>query len=115
MAVAPAMISRLNRLSSIPGGALGDTVAHGGDAAGNLGCAAYSVGRPLYELRVFTQRLVCREHVVVSVDNANIGGLSQCQACFSFSSQAAKPWARLLQDSSPRKGPLLRISSMRCR
>ena len=56
-------------------GALGDTVAHGGHPAGDLGRGAKAAGLVLDDVGVMRQRLVGRQHVVVGVDDADVGRL----------------------------------------
>ena len=53
---------------------LGDTVAHGGHTASHLGTRAHAPSRRAQQLGVMFKRLVCREHVVISGDDAHVGG-----------------------------------------
>ena len=53
--------------------ALGDAIAHGGHAAGHLGRGAPSARLVFDDVRVMLQRRMGREHVVVGVDDGDIG------------------------------------------
>ena len=53
---------------------LGDAVAHGGHATGDLGTRAHAPSRRAQQLGVMFKRLVCREHVVVCGHDAHVGG-----------------------------------------
>jgi hypothetical protein len=59
--------------------ALGDAVAHGGNAAGDLGGGAGFTGVELYRLRVAAIGLMGGQHVVIGGDDADIGRVAAAQ------------------------------------
>ena len=74
MPAAIAMTSREKSDSSMPDLALGDAVAHGGDAAGDLRGAAHGPGGVADQGGVALVGLMGREHVVVGGDDAEVAG-----------------------------------------
>ena len=85
--------------------ALGDAIAHGGHAAGELRHGADLARRLLDDRREIAVGLMRRQHVVVGGDDADVGRAAVAsQVLLVGAAQAAKPWARLPQDSCVRCG-----------
>ena len=91
---------------------LGDAVAHGRDAAGDLGCRTRLPRRLADQFGEPLVRLVGRKHVVVGGDDPDVGRLRDPGAApCRWAPQAAKAWARLPHDRAVRRGPRAAMAS----
>jgi hypothetical protein len=104
-AVAMAMVSR-EQAQLHAGRALRDAVAHGRHAAGHLGRGAQAARLVLDQVGVMLQRLVRRQHVVVGVDDADVGRAFGHHLARNLSSAGmpAKACATLAQPMRSRHG-----------